>query len=84
MSVYTNLKAIEDSISGDITHTLEWKSRQIILTNDSGSNELKFKFNDAEEYATLKPTEAITMRVWVRNIYLRSSSSVNYRLWVYG
>jgi len=84
MSVYANLESIENTISGDITHTLKRPSRQIILTNDSGSNELKYKFNATEDYATLYPTESITMNMWVRNVYLSSSGSVDYRLWVYG
>lgn len=82
--VYANLEAIEASVSGDVTHTLKRKSRQIILSNDSGSTELKYKFNDSENYATLKPTEQTTLGVWVRQVYLRSSNPVNYRLWVYG
>ena len=82
--VYSNLEAIEDSVDGTKTCTLKRKSRQIILTNDSGGVELKFKFNDSEDFATLKPTETVSMHVHVRDVILNSPSAVPYRLWVYG
>ncbi len=82
--VLANLEAIETTLDGVITHTLKRKSRRIILTNDSGSADLKFKFNSSEDFATLKPTESMDEYLWVREVRLSTSTSVAYRLWVYG
>jgi hypothetical protein len=82
--VYANLESIEGNLNGNLTHTLARKSRQIVLTNDSADYELKFKFNESEEFATLKPTETISMTVWVRNVILQAPFLTAYRLWVYG
>ena len=40
MNAYANLEAIEAQLSGTVTHNLKRKSRQIILTNDSGIDNL--------------------------------------------
>jgi len=82
--MYANLEPIEEVLDGEVTHTFKRKSRQIILTNDSGSANLQYKLNGSEDYATLYPTESITMRVTTRDMYLKSTVAVNYRLWVYG
>ena len=84
MNAYANLEAIEAQLSGTVTHNLKRKSRQIILTNDSGIDNLQYKFSSSENYATLYPTESITLGVWVRSVYLKSNTLIAYRLWVYG
>ena len=84
MSVYANLESIEASVNGEVTHTLKRPSRQIVIINDSSGANLKFKFNSSEEFATLSPTETISMKVWVKRIILLSSSSVPYRIWITG
>ena len=82
--VHANFEPIEESLNGEVTHTLKRKSRHITLTNDSGSDTLKYKFNASEAYGTLKPTESVDMDVWVRTVFLQTTTSVDYRLWVYG
>jgi len=82
--VYANFEAIEQSLTGSITHTFKSKSRQIILSNDSDTNDLEFKFGTLESYGTLKPTETVTLSLREIRILLRASSAVDYRLWVYG
>lgn len=82
--VYANLEAIEESINGEKVHNFKRKSRQILLTNDSSSYDLEYKFNASEEYATLKPAETVSMFVHIRSLHLRSTNTINYRIWVYG
>jgi len=84
MGVYRNLETFEDSLNGQVVLTLARKSRQIVITNDSGIAVLQFKFNSSETYGTLKPTETISMEFITDEIYLSSDANVTYRVWSYG
>ena len=83
MSSYANLDAREGIVTSETTITFNFKPRRIVITNDSGNQELTFKFNSSETEATLKPTETITMEVASRTIILNSISA-NYRVWAIG
>lgn len=80
---YANLDVHEGTLTGNKTITFSHKPRRIIITNDSASNNLEFKFNDSESYATLKPTETITLDI-AHKIVLLQGSSVSYRIWGIG
>ena len=60
-SFYTKLESIEESLDGEVTKTLKRRSGQMVLTNDSGSVDLKFKFDVSEDFATLKPSSTFAM-----------------------
>lgn len=83
MSSYRNLDAREGTINGAVTLTLNLRPRRIIITNDSASADLSFKFNATEEYATLKPTETITLDIAHKEVRL-SGMNVPYRVWGMG
>lgn len=83
-SVYANLEPFESSVNGSKTIALTRKSGQIVITNDSSSVKLKFRFHENDNFATLLPTETLSMYIRIKNIYLSSTGSVNYRIWVYG
>lgn len=80
---YANLEVIEDNTSTltDIVFTL--KPRKIIITNDSSSNTLKFRFSASGSFATLNSTETITLEISSRTLFL-SGTSVDYRVWGMG
>lgn len=81
---YANLEAFEGSLSSETTLDLARPSRQVIITNDSGSTDMTFKFNVSETAATLKPTETISVYMRTKSIILNAGASVNYRVWVFG
>ena len=83
-NVYANLESIEDSLDGELILTFKRKSRQIVILNDSGSADLQYKFNESEDYATLKPTETEAIEIWAKTLYLKTVASVNYRVRVFG
>jgi hypothetical protein len=84
MTVYANLESKEGNVSGEVTLTFNLAAKQLIITNDSGSNDLKYKFKANETFATLKPTETITLKyVSLRQIIL-SGTNNNYRVWGIG
>jgi hypothetical protein len=78
--VHANFEAIE--ASGSNTYTLVRKSRKLIITNDSSSVDLKYKFNETEAFGTLFPTESISLYFTTRTVIV--SGNGNYRIWSYG
>jgi hypothetical protein len=86
MAVHANQEPLEGSITGASTLTFTRKSRTLEIINDSPRYDLEYKFNDSENYATLKPLEAVSMAVHIRELYLNSpsSKSVAYRIRVIG
>ena len=83
-SFYTKLESIEESLDGEVTKTFKRRCRQILLFNDSGSNDLRFRYSMTDDFATLKPTEFVSEEVAMKKIILSTSASVDFRLWVYG
>lgn len=81
MGVYANLESLEGTVTTETTLTLARKSREIIITNDAGSD-LSFKFNSSETFASLRPTETISLRFTTDQIIIDGNGP--YRIWVYG
>ena len=86
MPAYANFNADEGSTSGSVTITFDWKARHIVITNDSGSKDLEFKFQPGQDFATLKPTETISLYIHSQTVLLNSPSAatVSYRVWGWG
>jgi len=82
MRVYANLDSHEGSVSGTATVTLLRNSGKLVVTNDSATQNLQFKFNASETYATLKPTETLSVQVHTKEVLLSGSGS--YRIWSFG
>tara|TARA_R110000772_G_scaffold73289_1_gene160290 strand:+ start:633 stop:938 length:306 start_codon:yes stop_codon:yes gene_type:complete len=84
VSSSADMEPIESSVNGTATVTFSRESRNIILTNDSATLNLQYKFDDAADFATLKPTETVTMDFASSQILFSTGGAVSYRLWVYG
>jgi len=87
MSVYANFSPNEGTVAATpVTITFPWRARRIIITNDSATESLEYKFNASENYGTLKPTETISLYHNSNTVRLDSPSnnSVAYRVWGYG
>ena len=83
-TIYSNKEVFEDSVNGTTTKTFKRRCRQILLFNDSGSNDLLFRYSTNDDFATLKPTEFVSEEVAMKKIILNTAALVDYRLWVYG
>jgi hypothetical protein len=83
MAMLANLEAIEGSVANEITITLKRKSRKLVIINDAASKDLGFKFNQSEDFATLKGTEYVTTSITTNQIIL-TGDNVDYRIQVYG
>jgi hypothetical protein len=86
-TIYSNVESFEGTVNGTVTETLGLYSRKIVVTNDSGSSDLKFypKSVVVNTYITLKPTETITLdRFRSPTFSIVTTASVPYRVWVFG
>ena len=77
-----NLEVFEGTLSGPVVHTLARRAQRVIITNDSTSANLQFKFRASADYATLKPTETISVWLSIREIHLNGTGA--YRAWSMG
>ena len=84
MSSYANFEAKEGTVNGSVDLTFNLKPRKVIITNDSGTTPLQFKFNSFEALGTLKPTETISLELASKTIFLVSTANVEYRIWGIG
>lgn len=79
MESINNSYPFEGEIDGEVTINLPLKARYIEIINDNASDELGYKFKQGEDFATLKPLEAITPRVKSRVIILRGTGKYRVR-----
>jgi len=57
-------------------------SSELTITNDSAADPLCFKFDMAEQYATVYANESVTIRIQANNIIIDAmGQSVPYRIW---
>lgn len=82
MGSYANLDSHEGSVSGTATVTFTRRPFRVTITNDSAVNNLQFRFSTEHSWATLKPTETVSMQARPKQIYL--SGTAAYRIWGVG
>ena len=82
MDGLSNLDSFEGSVSGTATVTFTRRPRRVTITNNSITNELQFKFKSSETFATLMPTETISLEVTIKQVLL--SGTADYRIWGLG
>jgi hypothetical protein len=56
---------------------------RITITNDSPTTDLSFKFQAGYDYATLAPTETVSMEIRTGVVFLTSTNAA-YRVWGVG
>ncbi len=82
--VHANFDSFEGTSNGSQQNiVLNRRSRKLIIVNDHASNDLSWKFNESEDYGTLKPTESITLFVTTKEVII-NGTSVPYRIWSFG
>ena len=80
---YANFEAKEGTAIGAVELAFNLKPRKIIITNDSSTKDLSFKFNSTETFGTLSPTETVSLEVSSKTVFL-SGDTVAYRVWGMG
>ncbi len=80
---YANFEAKEGTVVATVDLVFNLKPRKIIITNDSATKELSFKFNSTEAFGTLSPTETVALEVSSKTLFLQGNS-VAYRVWGMG
>jgi len=83
MSVHANAEPKEGIANGNVTLTFSLSMKKFLIQNDSSSADLKFKFQEGKPYATLKPTEQLSLYFDSSTVYLQGSG-VAYRVWGFG
>ena len=76
----SNFQVSEGTVEGTLTVTFPIKFKRIIIINDSGTEDLTFKFNQTETSACLKATETATLDIRGRDIIM-TATTVPYRIW---
>jgi len=79
---HANFQSLEGTVAAPTVLALNRYSRKLVITNDSASNNLSFKFNLSEDYGTLLPTESLSAYVRTNEVYLDGDG--DYRVWAYG
>lgn len=79
MSSLANLLVNEGTVNGELTIDFPMRFRKVTITNDSGSGNLQFKFNGKENFATLHPTETISLTA-ISGTVIISGAGIDYRI----
>jgi len=83
VSLYGNYEAKEGTVATETSLDFARPSRKIVVTNDSSTKELRFKFNTGEDFGTLRPTETFSAHMRVLQVIV-DGDSVPYRVWAIG
>lgn len=84
-TVYANSFEAEATVDGTVTVTFPWKSRRIIVTNDSGIDNLSVSPRAGSSVNhTLGPGESMTLDFRSNALTLTSVEAVSYRVWAFG
>jgi len=77
-----NFEPWEGSVDGNKLITFLKRPKILTITNDSTSDELEFRFNQAiDSWGTIKPTESVAIDAGPNQLELRSTTAVDYRVW---
>ena len=77
---YANSYVAEGSFVGEKTIAFPWNPKHLQITNDSQANSLKYKFNESEDYRTLRPYETSALEgITIKTLYLILDGE--YRIW---
>lgn len=79
--VLGNIYTDEATVNGTVDITFPYRSRQLVIINDSSSNNLTVTIGS--NTLTLKPTETASLHIWVTGVTL-AGTSVPYRVWAIG
>ena len=79
MESISNMVIDEDTLTGEKTITFPWRARYIEIINDNPSGVLKYKFKQTQDFATLKPLEAVTPSIKSFTVILQGTGEYRVR-----
>ena len=79
-TTFTNLESFEGTTNGESTLNLVNKAKKVVITNDSPSKDMTYKFNVSDTPATLKSKESISWTFQAKIIII-DGDGVDYRIW---
>ena len=74
-----NQYIFEGTVSGTATVNFGATICRMTLTNDSATKDLSWRVNSTQTYATLKPTESVSLDIRTDKVHL--SGNGPYRAW---
>ena len=82
---YSNLFTDENTngLNGTKTIIFPWPAKRLTVTNDSGTTALEWKFKNSHSWATLGPSETVSMDLSIKQMIVRSVGA-KYRIWALG
>ena len=84
-TVYANSFSEEATVNGTTDVTFPWRSRKVIILNDSGSGDLDVKMRiNGPTTLTIRPGETLELFYRTLGVTLTTSESVIYRVWAFG
>ena len=84
-TVYANSFSEEAVVDGTVTVTFPWRSRKIIILNDSGSGDLEVRLRaGSTQDLTVRAGESMELEHRTLSVKLTSTESVIYRVWAFG
>ncbi len=82
--VFHFFSSFEGTVTSEETVDFPRPTAEITITNDDTKDILCFKFDGAEEYATVYPNETITIRMDADNIIINGMGNpIAYRIWCF-
>jgi len=79
MESISNLFVDEGTLNGEKAINFPWRARYIEIINDSSTKNLKYKFSESQNFATLKPLEAVTPHIKSKELILSGTDAYRVR-----
>jgi len=79
-TTFTSFESFEGTTNGESTINLVNKAKKIVITNDSQSRDMAYRFNAGNNPATLKAGESISWTFQTMTIII-DGDNVDYRIW---
>jgi hypothetical protein len=78
--VYANMAGVERlGFSSSVTLTLPWRSRQLIMVNDTSAVDVEVFVGSGPAF-DLKALETMSVPLWTESVRVSAPSSANFRL----
>ena len=79
-----NKRSWEGTLTEEFREVPDMPLRKLIITNDSATIDIKFKFNPSENFSTLKPGETLQIEDMRITFICLQGLNAKYRVWGLG
>lgn len=77
--VYANMAGAVVGVSGSTTVDLPWRSRQVIMVNDSSAVDIEVWVGSGPSFE-LRALETISSKLWIESVRVSAPTSATFRL----